>query len=79
MDPADLADLHTVTLTGPAGTARLDRDEPGPRATLVLDESTGRIRGLLRGDDAVPTSLPTGSSVRVSRGIPDLDAGGRRE
>ena len=74
--------LARIVLTGPGGTAELDA-ESGPAAALLLDPSTGRVRGILRNwpspaaaqaDAAVRSAPEPGLEVQVSRGIPAPDA-----
>ena len=43
--------LDRIVLTGPEGTAWLDRDTRVPMA-IVIDRASGRIRAILRGDAA---------------------------
>ncbi|MXW03498.1 MAG: hypothetical protein F4Z81_00350 [Gemmatimonadetes bacterium] len=69
--------LASVVLAGPEGNAEITR-ESGRTAALLLDQSTGRVRGILRdwpepGESAVSARsvLPeSGIEVLVSPGIP---------
>ncbi len=73
-------ELASITLQGPGGAARLDRDTDVP-VTILRDEATGRIRGIL---DGPPPPAPSpglaaaaadqGFEILFSRGIPS--AGG---
>ena len=73
-----LGRLARITLSGPEGFTEMTR-EGGRPAALLLDRSTGEVRGILRdwperGMSAVPTRrvLPEpGLDVIVSPGIPD--------
>ncbi len=48
-----IGDLERIVLTGPDGTAQLDRDTPVDPVAIVMDRATGRIRSILRGEAAV--------------------------
>ncbi|WP_310779379.1 M66 family metalloprotease [Candidatus Palauibacter scopulicola] len=70
--------LDRIVLSGPEGAAVLDGGSDAPMA-LVTDRATGRIRAILRGEDAVRdavTSLGTAvgstyaTDILVSRGLP---------
>ncbi len=69
--------LSRITLTGPEGIAKLD-EEYDKTAALLMDESTGLVRGILRDwpdpESTVPTArrvLPEpGLDVLISRGVP---------
>ena len=74
--------LAAVTLSGPGGTATMDRDTDRPMV-ILRDPRTGQVRGMLRG--VRPEELPradevggptptTGPGVLSSRGIPDAEA-----
>ena len=71
--------LDRITLTGPEGAVTLDRDGAPPER-LVLDANTGRIRAILRGEEALADAavpVPPGGRRTVtllSRGIPGPDA-----
>ena len=74
-------DLARVTLSGPEGRSTLERT--GQRtAALLLDSTSGRVRGILRGwpDPLQPSAairrvLPEpGLEVVISRGIPGADS-----
>ena len=72
--------LGRIVLTGPEGSAVLDA-ESGTAAALLLDVSTGRVRGILRNWaesaatqlDAVRAGPEGGLEVQVSRGVPTPD------
>lgn len=49
--PAPGPALSRIVLTGPEGTATLDRETHVPMA-IVMDRATGQIRAILRGEDA---------------------------
>ena len=65
--------LHRIVISGPEGTATLDRDTNRPTA-IVIDRVTGRIRAILRDYDGglvQPMGLAdAGTEVLVSYGIP---------
>ncbi|WP_420635433.1 hypothetical protein [Candidatus Palauibacter sp.] len=74
--------LATLTLSGPGGSATLDRNTDRPMA-ILRNPLTGQIRGILR--DLSPTVLAQvraavdlasgpGLDVLTSRGIPDPEA-----
>ncbi|MCY3704929.1 MAG: hypothetical protein OXH08_05410 [Gammaproteobacteria bacterium] len=70
--------LASITLSGPGGEALLDADTDIP-TSILLDPSTGQVRGILRaapqayGADAPPPPLAGLNRVNTlfSRGIPD--------
>ncbi|MCY3554171.1 MAG: Ig-like domain-containing protein [Gemmatimonadetes bacterium] len=70
--------LQQIALTGPEGVMTIDRSG-GPAAAIMLDRTTGAVRGILRhwfDQGGSPTFarrvLPDGDfEVLVSRGIPD--------
>ena len=70
--------LHRIALSGPEGVRTIDRGG-GPAAAIMLDRTTGAVRGILRdwSDPGGAPSfarrvLPDGDfQVLVSRGIPD--------
>ena len=70
--------LDRITLTGPEGTAELGRDG-AVAERLVLDADTGRIRAILRGEEALadaPSVVQPGrgrTATLVSRGIPGAE------
>ena len=74
--------LASVTLSGPDGSVTLDSDTDIPMS-ILLDRSTGQVRGILRGmpqaDRAALTPQAGLDSLDVlfSRGIPDAAAWGR--
>ena len=77
--------LDRIVLTGPAGTATLDRETRRPMA-IVIDRASGRIRAILRGaaaedriaaaaeegqvDTAGAIETADGTRVLVSYGLP---------
>lgn len=75
------ANLVGIRLSGPGGTAVLDRDTDHP-VTILRDSRTGRIRGILRGlppaelagADAAPLLGTPGVEVQTSRGMPEIQA-----
>ena len=70
--------LERIVLSGPEGVSILDGEED-PSATLLLDRTTGRVRGVLRDwPEAAGKRLATsralpepGLDVLISRGLPD--------
>lgn len=72
VDAAWAGSLASITLSGPAGSDRLDATTDRPMA-VVTDRATGRIRKLLRDFDTVPVAGP-GEVVTVSYGLPDEQA-----
>ena len=72
--------LASVTLTGPDGSATLNRDSDIPMA-ILRNPSTGQIRGILRGPPSATQAAADAGAARVqglevlfSRGIPDAEA-----
>ena len=74
--------LASITLSGPEGTATLDRGSNRP-VSIVRDPRTGRIRGILRGASALGLAAADGGGdplplqgleVVSSRGIPGSGA-----
>ena len=71
--------LARITLTGPEGFVEMTRDS-GRSAAILLDPSTGRVRGILRDWPELGASvvsarrvLPESNlDVFISRGIPDV-------
>ncbi len=70
--------LHRIALSGPEGLNTIDRSGEGPAAAIMLDRTTGAVRGILR-DWPDPGGSPTFArrvpldgniEVQVSRGIP---------
>ncbi len=70
--------LSRISFSGPEGVSTLDGEE-GPAAALLLDRSTGSVRGILR-DWAEPAAKRAATTlgipepeleILVSRGIPD--------
>ena len=80
--PGWAANLATLTLSGPGGSVTLDGDTD-LSMTILLDPSTGQVRGILRdlpqADAAAlaPQAGLDGLDVLFSRGIPDAAAWGR--
>lgn len=75
-----IAALERIVLSGPEGSATLDRETRAPPVAIVMDRATGRIRSILRGEaaeaaaatvaaDARSGSLPR-EHVLVSHGLP---------
>ena len=70
--------LERIVLSGPEGVSILDGEED-PSAALLLDRTTGRVRGVLRDwpeaagkRQAAHRALPEpGLEVLTSRGLPD--------
>ena len=71
--------LASITLSGPGGSARLDRETDRP-VTVLRAPRSGQIRGILRdlspadvtrGEAAAALSQDPGLEVLTSRGIPD--------
>ena len=82
-DPAWAGNLASITLSGPGGSATLDGDTDLPMA-ILLDSSTGQVRGILRdlpqADAAAPLAPQAGVDgldMLFSRGIPDAAAWSR--
>ncbi len=75
-----LGSLDRVVLSGPEGSAALDRHAPTQPMVIAIDRETGRIRSILRGEAAAAAivgvaadaSSGTGSRERVlvSTGLP---------
>ena len=76
-----VADLSSITLTGPGGSATLDGDTNRPMV-LLRDPTSGQVRGFLRdlpypaqaARDATGQVAEPGLQVLFSRGIPDAAA-----
>jgi len=70
--------LHRIAFSGPEGVETIDRSG-GPAAAIMLDRTTGAVRGILRDwpdqggfQPSARRVLPDGDfEVLVSRGIPD--------
>ena len=73
-EPNWAGSLAVVTLSGPGGSVTLDSDSDLPM-TILLDPSTGQVRGILRGppqpNAAAEFGREPGLDVLFSRGIPD--------
>ncbi len=76
------ANLVGIRLSGPGGTAVLDRDTDHP-VTILRDSRTGRVRGILRdltpaeladADVVAPLLRTPGVEVQISRGMPEIQA-----
>ena len=83
VQPGWADNLATITFSGPGGSATLDSDTNLPM-TILLDPSTGQVRGVLRdvpqADAAAavaPQADPDSLDVLFSRGMPDAAAWGR--
>ncbi|MXY49533.1 MAG: hypothetical protein F4Y38_09620 [Gemmatimonadetes bacterium] len=75
--------LHRIALSGPDDLTTMDRNggpaAGGPAAAIMLDRTTGAVRGILRdwpdqgGSPAFARRVPPDGDfeIRVSRGIPD--------
>ncbi len=78
---AEWADLASITLSGPGGSATLDETTDQPMA-ILRDPRTGQVRGFLSdlppatqtAADAVGQGTGQGMEVLFSRGIPYRDA-----
>ena len=82
-EPDWAGNLASITLSGPGGSITLDGDTD-LSMTILLDPSTGQVRGILRellqADVAAalaPQADPESLDVLFSRGIPDAGAWGR--
>ncbi|MCY3772684.1 MAG: Ig-like domain-containing protein [Gemmatimonadetes bacterium] len=72
--------LHRIALSGPEGVKTIDR-RGGSAAAIMLDRTTGAVRGILRdwpdqgGSPAFARRVPPDGDfeVLISRGIPDLN------
>jgi len=77
--------LASITLSGPGGSATLDRDTDRPM-TILRDRPTGQVRGILRGIPGVAPAMRAAPAridrrnfdTLMSRGIPDAGAWERR-
>lgn len=73
--------LARITLSGPDGSATLDKSTNRPMA-ILRDPRTGQVRGFLRdppsatrvASDAAAGVAAQGLDVLFSRGLPNLDA-----
>ncbi len=81
-DSGRLAALSRVVLSGPAGRAALDRNAPGSPMAILIDPETGRVRSILRDEDAEQAAAVAAASapgrpttpapqVLISYGLPD--------
>ena len=81
VQPGWAADLASITLTGPGGSATLDESTNRPMA-IARDPQTGQVRGFLSNPppatqaaaDAVGQAVRTGLEMVFSRGIPSAAA-----
>ncbi|MYG36498.1 MAG: hypothetical protein F4205_13500 [Gemmatimonadetes bacterium] len=71
--------IASISLSGPGGTALLTHDTDRP-VTILRDATTGRIRGILRGESAgfADPDMASGSihphlEALFSRGLPDTE------
>ena len=73
--------LQRIVLTGPEGTEELTGEGANPPVAIVLDRETGRLRSVLRGEDAATLANTavaadglgpggSGRQVLISRGLP---------
>ena len=85
VEPSWAGNLASITLAGPGSSVTLDSDTDIPMS-ILLDPSTGQVRGILRDmpqtDTAAALALapqagPDSFNVLFSRGIPDAAAWGR--
>ncbi len=77
------SDLDRITLSGPEGVAELSADDDSASTSaLLLDQATGRVRGILRDypgpagvTEAAKRIIPeTGLDIVISSGIPDPES-----
>ncbi|WP_419948237.1 hypothetical protein [Candidatus Palauibacter sp.] len=71
-DPTWTETLDRLTLTGPEGSATVDRGRGG-RAALIVDRATGRVRGIARDVGGAGPPLPRSAAdteTRILRGLP---------
>lgn len=59
-----LAALERIVLSGPEGTTALDRETRAAPVAIVMDEATGRIRSILRGEAAEAASATVAADAR---------------
>jgi hypothetical protein len=69
--------LARIELTGPEGSASVDRDG-GPVVALLTNPATGRVRALVRNWEEEGDGFEPGLRVQLSRGVPTVgqDGGG---
>ena len=68
--------LASITLSGPGGTAKLDRETDRPM-TILRDSQSGRVRGLFHGwltQFSAQIGPGAKSHILMSRGIPNANA-----
>ena len=75
-----IASLERIVLTGPEGSAALDRETRVSPVAIVIDRETGRIRSILRGDAAGAVVAAAAVDVPLERerlvvsyGLPELE------
>ena len=77
------SDLDRITLSGPEGVIELSADDDSASTSaLLLDQTTGRVRGILRDypgpagvTEAAKRIIPeTGLDIVISSGIPDPES-----
>ena len=83
VEPGWADNLASITLSGPGGAVTLNSDTDLPMS-ILLDRTTGRVRGILRDLPQAyiaaalsPQTSPDSLDVLFSRGIPDVGAWGR--
>ncbi|MYH50342.1 MAG: hypothetical protein F4151_12660 [Gammaproteobacteria bacterium] len=64
-----IAALERIVLSGPEGTATLDRETRASPVAIVTDRATGRIRSILRGEAAAAAGATVAADGR-SRAVP---------
>ena len=64
-----IAALERIVLSGPEGTATLDRETRASPVAIVTDRATGRIRSILRGEAAEAAGATVAADGR-SRAVP---------
>ena len=81
VQPGWAGNLASITLTGPGGSATLDKETDQPM-TILRNPQTGQVRGFLRNlgsptqaaMDAVGGAAGPGLEMLFSRGVPDEEA-----
>ncbi len=81
VQPGWAGNLASITLTGPGGSATLDKETDQPM-TILRNPQTGQVRGFLRNlgsptqtaMDAVGGAAGPGLKMLFSRGVPDEEA-----
>lgn len=59
-----VASLDRIVLSGPEGTATLDRETRASPVAIVMDRATGRIRSILRGEAAAAAGAIVAADAR---------------